>query len=104
LWKIDKLLWDCPLPENLAKDWKLIYDMLQGISGLDIPRFVERKNGGTHQLLVFCGASLTCYAAVVYLRTEDNTDVQTDLIFSKMWLVPVGKGSLSSLKGLQYLN
>jgi len=46
-------LWDCPLPENLAKDWKLTYDMLQGISGLDIPCFVGRKNGGTHQLLVF---------------------------------------------------
>ena len=74
--------------------------MLQGISGLDIPRFVERKNGGTHQLLVFCGASLTCYAAVVYLRTEDNTDVQTDLIFSKMWLVPVGKGKSKQSKRL----
>jgi len=100
LWKMDKLLWDCPLPENLTKEWKSICDMFQNISGLDVPRFVGRKDGGTHQLLVFCDASLKCYATVVYLRTDDSTTVQTELIFSKMRLVPVGKGKSKQSKRL----
>jgi len=33
------------------------------------------------------------YAAVVYLRYKDGVDFQTNLLFAKMRLVPVGKKS-----------
>ena len=92
LWKIDKLSWDCPLPENLVKNWKLICEMFLNIPCLDIPHFVGIKDGGTHQLLVFCDASLVCYATAVYLRITDGSIVRTNLVFSKMRLVPTGKG------------
>ena len=54
--------------------------------------------GTDYQLLIFCDASVKAYAAVVYLRFKDGTNFQTNLLFAKMRLVPVGRKS--SLKHL----
>ena len=74
--------------------------MFLNILCLDIPCFVGIKDGGTHQLLVFCGASLVCYATAVYLRITDGSIVHTNLVFSKMRLVLTGKRKSRQFKKL----
>ena len=41
-----------------------------------------------------------CYATAVYLRVLDGTTVETNLVVSKMRLVPTGKGKSKQLKKL----
>ena len=40
---------------------------------------------------MLCDASLSCYATTVYLRITNGSMVHTNLVFSKMRLVPTGK-------------
>ena len=72
--------------------------MFSSIPCLDIPRFVGTKDGGIYQLLVFSDVSLSCYATTVYLRITEGSVVQTNLVFSKMRHVPVGKGKSKQFK------
>ena len=58
------------------------------------------QNGGVCQLLVFCDASMVCYATTVYLRIVNGIDIQTNLIFSRVRLVPTGKGKSKQVKKL----
>ena len=53
--------------------------------------------------LVFCDASMVCYATTVYLRTVNGIDIQTNLIFSRVRLVPTGKGKSKQVKISLYL-
>ena len=85
LW-IVYVLWDDPLPMELFKEWKKVSQLLTEISSLKISRFVgENINKRNNQLLIFCDASTKAYATLLYLRLENG---QTNLLFSKMRLVP----------------
>ena len=55
------------------------------------------QNGGVTQFLVFCDASVACYATTIYLRVVDGASVQTNLVFSKVRLVPTGKRITGSI-------
>lgn len=90
LWKLSKS-WDEPLSNDLVKDWRQVLDMLTPISVLSIRRLVRTQSKGINQLLVFCDASNLCYATTVYLRISDGSTVQTNLVFAKMRLIPIGK-------------
>ena len=98
LWRIDQS-WDEPLPNNM-KDWNQVAQILVQIPCLELPWFMRNSRKGVNQLLVFCDASIMCYATAVYLRVLDGTTVETNLVFSKMRLVPIGKGKSKQLKKL----
>ena len=53
-------------------------------------------NNGDNQLLIFCDASMKAYATVLYLRIKEGTKFQTNLLFSKMCLVPTARGKKGS--------
>ena len=92
--------WDEPLSDNLVKDWSQVFSLLTSIPSITIPRFVGNQKGGVCQLLVFCDASMSCYATTVYLRIVDGANIQTNLMFSKVRLVPTGKGKSKQGKEL----
>ena len=88
LW-IFNVSWDDLLPIKLFKEWKKVSQSLTEISSLKISQFVGGNiNKGNNQLLIFCDASTKAYATVLYLRLEKG---QTNLLFSKMCLVPKKK-------------
>ena len=61
-----------------------------------IPRFIRAScKTAVYQLLVFC-ASTRAYAAFIYLRIEEETEIKIHLIFSKMRLVPVKRRKIRS--------
>jgi len=76
------------LSEDLLKEWHEIVMDLQQKSTLKISRFVGGAHGGQSQLLIFCDASTKAYAIVVYLRIKDRLMYQTNILFSKLCLVP----------------
>ena len=56
-----------------------------------IPRFIEKAPKKDIQLLIFCDASMKVYATTLYLRVNDGTKFQINLLFSKMCFVPIAK-------------
>ena len=98
LWKVGQS-WDEPLSDDLMKEWNKVAQILIQIPCLKLSRFVRNSRSGVNQLLIFCDASIMCYATTVYLRVLDGTAVETNLVFSRMRLVPTGKGK-SKLKKL----
>ena len=55
-----------------------------------IPRFIGKVTEES-QLLIFCDASIKAYTTTLYLRVNDGTKFQVNLLFSKMRLVPIAK-------------
>ena len=67
---------------------------LTEVSSLKISGFVRGNiNKRNNQLLIFCDASMKAYATVLHLRFENG---QTNLLFSKMCLVPKKGNSQNS--------
>ena len=91
LWRLNQS-WDDPLSDDLLGEWNNIVESFWRISSLKISRFIGIVNEGTKQLLVFCDASMRAYATAIYLRIDDGNQCQINLLFSKVRLVPVGRG------------
>ena len=91
LWRLGQS-WDNPLSSDLILEWKRVAQVLVQIPFLKLPRFVKNSKNGVNQLLVFCDASSVCYATTIYLRALDGPIAETNLVFSRMRLVPTGKG------------
>lgn len=101
LWKVGQS-WDDPLSNNLMKEWNKLAQILVQIPCLRLPWLVRNSKDGINQLLIFCDASIMCYATTVYLQVLNGTAAETNLVFSRMRLVPTGKGK-SKLKKLTIL-
>jgi len=76
--------WDSQLTESEQKEWQTLYRELQQANTLQIPRHIEVRDSG-FQLHVFSDASKDVYAAAVYLRTEEKTD----LVLAKARVAPL---------------
>ena len=97
-----KLNWDEPLPESLIYKWDDWVESLQNISNLRIPRCVKLlpTNSCTLELHTFADASLDCYCAVSYVRTEDlmSENVTCSMIRSKTRVAPIKQLSIPRLE------
>ena len=91
LWKINQP-WDEPLSEDLSREWNHISTMLTEIPSLAISRFVKSSNQGINQLLIFCDASVHCYATALYLRSVEEHSIKVNLVFAKARLVLLLRG------------
>ena len=74
---------------DLLTEWKQVAQSLADISSVIVSQFVGNINKGDSQLLIFCDASMKAYATALYLRVNDGTKFQVNLLFSKMRLVPI---------------
>ena len=94
--------WDTPLTGDLLREW----DKLQGMESLVLPRcyFNEVSDRPRSiRLIGFCDASTKAYAAVVYLRIEDDTQVCVRFIAAKTHVVPLGGMTIPRLELLSAL-
>ena len=67
---------------------------------MKVSRFVGNVNKGDSQLLIFCDASMKAYATTLYLRVNDGTKFQVNLLFSKMRLVPITRKKKKNIKDI----
>ena len=81
-WKL-KLGWDQPVPEDMAKKFRIWQAQLQGLENIEIPRWVKDGAEGRLSLHTFTDASKDAFAACVFARTESADGVKVQLITAK---------------------
>ena len=90
--------WDSSLPDSILQDWTEAREGLSVIAQLKIPRHIGYTKDGELTLHVFCDASETAYAAVVYTRCSTTDGVQVQLLTAKSKVAPVKSQSLPRLE------
>ncbi|XP_021960214.1 uncharacterized protein LOC110856080 [Folsomia candida] len=97
----NKLGWDDELPDDIVTNYKKWYEELACLTEVRIPRWIscgadmEKKN---IQLHVFCDASQTAYAAVIFLRVSSEDDVKIHLLQAKSRVAPLKKTTIPRLE------
>ena len=100
-----KVGWDEPLKGELLKGWKSLCEALQSANVMTVPRCYHMITGTclTARLIGFCDASSKAYAAVVYLRVEDDDDVSVTFVAAKTRVTPIKTISIPRLELLSAL-
>lgn len=86
LWK-EKIDWDDCLSQRLQTAWYNLCSEFEEIEKCKFPRRVLTPDGHL-QVHAFCDASLSAYGVCVYLRSEYNGIVDTNLLCSKSRVAP----------------
>ena len=98
LWLLG-LDWDQEPPEDILSLWAQFCAQLPNLSGLSIPRQITHPNAIAYQLHGFCDASLSGYAAAIYLRAElSDGSVCCNLICAKSRVAPTKRITLPRLE------
>ena len=82
--------WDQPLTESLLGRWKaLVYSLRDGLS-ITVPRvyFCDERQPDFYHLCGFCDASVSAYAAVIYLVITFGDERLVRLVASKTRVAP----------------
>ncbi|KAI8116050.1 hypothetical protein CVS40_11816 [Lucilia cuprina] len=79
--------WDDTLPHRLQSAWLNLCSEFNSIEGCNFPRrFLT--SGGQIQIYAFCYASLIAYGVCVYIRSEYNSSVNSNILCSKSRVAP----------------
>ena len=91
--------WDQPVTEDVSKCWRKWLVELCQLEGLSLPRAYGLSTPILYQLHVFCDASREAFAAVVYLRPQEDQTVRLPaLAMCKSRLAPRQPISLPRLE------
>lgn len=78
-----KCKWDEEVSKEITKRFRVWMKELEYLQTLRIPRWVMSKNGSNKSLYVFTDASKGAYAALAFMRIENKTTVNVQLVMSK---------------------
>ncbi len=101
-----KIEWDEPLGGDLFDRWKSLVDELQAGQPLSIPRSYfdgVHREVKENSLYGFCDASLSAYAAVVYLVVQTDEGRFLKFIVSKTRVTPLQNQTIPRLELLSAL-
>lgn len=90
LW-LEKMEWDDDITAYYSEKWNRIRNELNLLNELEIPRWIFTSTNSKPELIGFCDASTTAYAAVVYVRTIYNNEVRISLLMSKARVAPMNE-------------
>lgn len=96
---LQQLDWDTPLPKEEAAVWTNLESELPVVERIRLPRWLrcaERRSPG--ELHGFSDASERAYAAVLYLRVENDEQVSVHLVAAKTKVTPLKRVSLPRLE------
>lgn len=99
--------WDDKLPEATVTEWEQYRKLLPEVEKIDIPRWLGNDvNCGAIELHGFCDASITAYAAVIFVRIKHGDNFHTQLLTSKARVALIKQISLPRLElsGAQLLS
>ena len=83
-----ELDWDQPLAESLLEKWKTLVLSLQNGPSISVPRVHMRDKRKPDNLCGFCDASISAYAAVVYLVITIGSERYVRFVVSKTRVAP----------------
>ncbi|CAG7724746.1 unnamed protein product [Allacma fusca] len=96
LWKL-KLSWDDFVPEKIEREWFNYQQQLSSLEKVRIPRCCDLKGESHFELHGFCDSSESAYAAVVYVRTLENSP-QVTIVAAKSKVAPIKQITLPRLE------
>ncbi|XP_017494820.1 PREDICTED: uncharacterized protein LOC108382961 [Rhagoletis zephyria] len=92
MWSVG-LSWDTPLPDDLREEWLRYRSKLKALNQVRIERWLGMVRHGRTTLHGFCDASSYAYAAMIYIRTIDDSHAkQLSLLTARRKVAPF-KGS-----------
>ncbi|CAL8109546.1 unnamed protein product [Orchesella dallaii] len=91
-----KLSWDEEVDEETQKSFQKWAMQLELLPLVRVPRYTFCD--GEFTLHVFCDASTTGYAAVVYVRSETTDGIQVHLLMAKSRVVPIKELTVNRLE------
>ena len=101
-----KIGWDERLPEPLSLRWQCLVSDLEGAKSISIPRpYLDKipEEVVSYKLCGYCDASLTAYAAVVYLLLETESGAYVRFVACKTRVSPLKKQTIPRLELLSAL-
>ena len=100
LWKVGfGIDWDEPITADVKSQWRKWLTELEQIGKIEVPQTYGLRTGSRYQLHAFCDASKEAFAAVIYLRTDNEDSVQgTALVICKARLAPTKQVSIPRLE------
>lgn len=95
-----RIEWDETLPESLLSQWKKLVDGLMESQTMTIPRcYLDGvQEIVSYKLCGYCDASLSAYAAVVYLLIETGSGSYMRFVVAKTRVAPLKKQSIPRLE------
>lgn len=93
--------WDEEVDTNIRQDWTALRDSLQYLNEIEVERWLGITDHTTTNIEVhgFCDASTKAYAAVAYVRVEqEGQEIGTQIIAAKTRVAPVKPVSLPRLE------
>lgn len=88
LWKL-QLSWDDPVPEEIDQKWKILCKEVKLLNSIHIPRKVLLPDYLRCTLHGFCDASEKGYAAVIYVKTFNGSNIDVKLLTAKTRVAPL---------------
>ena len=86
---MDKLSWDQPLLDPIQPQYLVLRAQLKNLEKISLQRKVlKTAKKSDLQLHVFCDASTTAYAAVVFIRQETDNLIETKMLTAKTKIAP----------------
>ncbi|XP_044740096.1 uncharacterized protein LOC123301423 [Chrysoperla carnea] len=100
LQKINTLKWDIEVPQEIKEDFEKWYHQLKLLEEVKVPRWISSTHKTERQTSfhVFVDASQVAYAAVIYMRTQTDTDTKIQLIAAKSRVSPNKKMTIPRLE------
>ena len=99
---LDPLGWDEPLPTKILTKWNEYANEITSLTHIGIKRCFRPHdfplNKCVFDLLVYCDASLSAFAAVAYLRTTCEERTHTSFVMAKGRLAPTSTISIPRLE------
>lgn len=96
-WK-EKISWDSKLPESVENKFKCWIKNVKYVKDICIPRRLIHSSISKMSLHVFCDASQVAYACCAYLRTDDGSEVNCQLVQARSRVAPLKPISISRLE------
>ncbi|XP_073811701.1 uncharacterized protein [Musca autumnalis] len=95
---LDKVGWDEGLRPLTSFAWENFLRSCPDIKHQKVPRWIHYTPSCKIGIHGFCDASEKAYAATLFIRLEENNDIQTHLLVAKTRVAPVKKISLPRLE------
>ena len=92
------LPWHELIPEDMMNEWRSWKADLKNMKKFTIPRCVKPSSNPNMELVGFCDASKSAYAAVIYIRCSTNTAVNTNFVIAKSKVAPMKQQTIPRLE------
>ena len=93
-----QLGWDELLPEEMMTEWRSWVGGLQSLKYFTIPRCINLSPKSDMELVGFCDASMSAYAAVIYLRCSQGSEITSRLVMSRSRVAPMKAMTIARLE------